>query len=346
MKHYKCEGCGRVLQIQNSKLPGFTNKKDSTFCVKCYRSLHYGDKENNLTKFNIETYFQQLKKEDNEVIMVIDVLNPYQTLVSDINKYVAFENLTIVVNKVDALPKSIAAETIIEYVAVIAETKGIKFKNISLVSSIKLDNVDALYNYIMTLKDRVSIIGYSNVGKSSFIKALFKSRMISINNLVSYMIGTTLEPIELDLEGKKIIDYPGFYLETNIQNILSKDELKFVIPRKEIKVTTRQLLDNQIVRIGKYAEFIVSEAKDKSSYQFTFSNDIEETRHKWNQVKPKKGMVKHEIKPLNGIERQDIIISGLGIVTFKNLEQKLYINAPKGVGVDVVESLYSDFEKH
>lgn len=341
MKHYKCEGCGQALQIKNAYEAGYTNNKDATFCMKCYRSLHYGEKENDLTKFNIETYLEQLQREDNEVIMVMDILNPYQTLVKDINKYVSSERLTVVVNKVDSLPKSISAESIIEYVARIAEDKNIKFKNISLVSSTKMENIDALYNYIQTLNNRVSIIGYSNVGKTSFIKALFRSKVEQVNNLVSYTIGTTLEPIELNLDGKEIVDYPGFYLESNIQNILGKEDLKLLIPRKEIKVKTNQLLDNQIIRIGDYASFIVAKSEMKSGYQFTFSNDIKESRHKWNQEKPKFDFTEHKIKPMEGKKRQDIIISGLGVITFNNFGQDLRVFAPKGVAINVVESLYS-----
>lgn len=342
MKHYKCEGCGQSLQTKEISGPGFTPRKESLFCKKCFRMLHYGERENNLTIFQIQAYLEKLKKEDNEVIMIVDILNPYQTFISNINQYVSSDKITVIVNKVDVLPKAISSDAIIRYISKIAENRKISFKNISLVSSIKLNNIDALYDYIQTLNNKVSIIGYSNVGKTSFIKALFKSKSLKINSLVSHTIGTTLEPIKLNIGEKKIIDYPGFYLEGNIQNFLTGNQLKLIIPRKEIKVKTLQLHNNQLVRIGEYAHFVIVESKQKCGYQFSFSNDIEITRHKFsNFYESSKEMIEYKVKPLGKVYRQDIIISGLGVITFSNIDQELMVRVPKGIKIDIVESLYS-----
>ena len=344
MKNYKrCEGCGVPLQFTDEEKPGYSPKADATMCQECFRSLNYGEKANNLTEFKIEDYLETIQKENSEVFLIVDVLNPYQTIINNLNKYVSEDRLTLIINKVDALPKAIKAETIIDYIVNIAETKNVNFKNISLVSATKLENIDVLYEYIQSLNTTVSVIGYSNVGKSSFIKALFKSKLVKINNLTSYTIGTTLEPITLELDGKQIIDYPGFFLNGNYQNILGKEELRKAIPRKEIKVKTYQLENDQLMNIGDLAYFTIGNSESKLGYQFTFSNDFEIERHKLDKkgnVVPKE-FVEIKIKPLNNIERQDIIISGLGNITFYNLGEELSVYVPEGVSVDVVESLYN-----
>ena len=344
MKNYKkCEGCGVPLQHTNLKQPGYSPKEDATLCQDCFRSLNYGEKENNLTEFRIEDYLETIQKENSEVFLIVDVLNPYQTIIDNLNDYVAEDRLTLVINKVDALPKAIKAETIIDYIVNIAETKNVYFKNISLVSATKLENIDALYEYIQALDTTVSVIGYSNVGKSSFIKALFKSKLVKINNLTSYTIGTTLEPITLELDGKEIIDYPGFFLRGNYQNILDIDNLRKAIPRKEIKVKTYQLHNDQLLNIDDLAFFAIKDSESKLGYQFTFSNDFKIERHKLEKKDDfvPNNFVEVEIKPLEGVERQDIIISGLGSITFQNLGEKLSVFVPEGVSVDVVESLYN-----
>jgi len=345
MKNSKrCEGCGVLLQSTDQNKPGYTPKENSTYCMECFKSLNYGEKENNLTEFKIEDYLNIIKKDDSEVFLVVDVLNPYETIINDLNKYIDEDRLTLIINKVDVLPKAIKAETIIDYIVNISEMRNVRFKNISLVSSLKLENIDAIYNYIQSLDSRVSVIGYSNVGKSSFIKGLFKSKMVKINNLTSYTIGTTLEPITLDLDGKEIVDYPGFFLKSNYQNYLDKDMLKLTIPRKEIKIKTYQLESEQLININDLAFFTVENAESKLGYQFTFSNDYEISRHKLEKGKeliPNK-FVKKEIKPLPNVERQDIIITGIGTITFLNLGEKLSIYVPEEVSVNVVESIYNE----
>jgi ribosome biogenesis GTPase A len=343
MNYKKCEGCGKKMQFTDPNLDGYSPKEDSALCQSCFKSLNYGDKENNLTEFNLESYLEIIKKDNSEVILVVDILNPYQTIIKDLNKYIKAEKLTLVINKVDALPKAIKDQTIINYIVAIAEKRNVDFKNISLVSSTKNKNIDALYEYIQSLNSRVSVIGYSNVGKSSFIKALFSSKLVKINNLVSYTIGTTLAPIELDLDGKQIVDYPGFFLGGNYQNQLGMKQLRKVIPRKEIKVNTYQLNEEQLINIDNIIFFETEKQEETLGYQFSFSNDINIERHKSDKkdkIVPNK-FKKISIKPIPKIERQDIVICGVGSITFNNKGQNISVYVPHGIKVDVVESLYN-----
>ncbi len=48
----------------------------------------------------------------------------------------------------------------------------------------------------------------------------------------------------------------------------------------------------------------------------------------------------YDIKHKKGI-RYDLIISGLGIITFKSNEQKIKLSIPKGVKFNLIESLYT-----
>jgi ribosome biogenesis GTPase A len=164
--------------------------------------------------------------------------------------------------------------------------------------------------------------------------------MQEIHNLVSNTIGTTREPIELPFNNHLIIDYPGFYLAGNIQNHLANKDLKKVLSRKEIKVVNYRLGEHQMISIDNIVTFIV-DSDIRTPYQFTFSNDIKIERKNSAHFVLKDDHEIIDINQLPKFKRQDIIISGLGIITLTKSDAKLSISIPKGTKVDLVESLYN-----
>ncbi len=336
MKSYnKCQGCGLVMQNTNPDQPGFVPNLESPICKKCFRSKNYGEFDNNLNTFY---KLEEIKEISNDnVIMIIDILNPYETMISDINKYVDPQNLIVLVNKIDSLPKSIPQESFIDWIAEIAELKDVDFNQLAMISTTKKINVDSVAAFILGSDRNTSIIGYSNVGKSSLIKALFNAVGLEVNNLITNSIGTTKEVIELEYQDKIIKDYPGIILEGSYQNVMSIDQLKETHPKKEIKVTNYQLNDFQTIKIGDYAEFHILDSDEKNGYQFSFSNQVEFHRGKYkihnNEFETK------DVEHKKG-HRYDLIISGLGIITFKSNGQKIKISIPKGVKYNLINSLY------
>ena len=336
-----CKGCGEEIQNTSVESKGYSPKLDSTYCKRCFRKMNYGEGENNLEVFDSDKYLTEISNSGNEVIMVIDILDPKFTIIKNINKYIKPERLTLAVNKVDILPKSISDETIIKWIDGLTLDLDLEFKNLVLVSSYKNKNIDAISDMIKSSNKDVSIIGYSNVGKSSLVKSIFKANSLEANNLVSKTIGTTTKPIELEFFDTKIIDYPGFILETSIHNKLSNDKLKKLLPQKEIKIRNYQLNEGQLINIEDILFFETNKQEGNEGYQFIFSNEANLHRGKFENKEIDKSFVKNLITPLKGVERQDIIISGVGIITFNNKGQTINIYAPKNVGITVVESIFN-----
>lgn len=323
-----------MMQLESIDKPGYVPNENLSICKKCFRSKNYGEFSNNLNIFYTIDKIKEIK--DDNVIMIIDIMNPYETFIEGINKFVSPENLTILVNKIDSIPKSVPKESILDWISEIADLKNIKFSQLALVSSIKKINIDAISSFILNSERNTSIIGYSNVGKSSIITTLFNSLGLSINNLITNSIGTTKEIIELSLKDKIIKDYPGIFLEGSYQNLMTISQLKDTHPKKEIKVTNYQLDSMQSISIGNYAYFNILESDKKMDYQFSFSNIINLKRTRYREENPFKSIpVKHTMG-----KKYDIIISGLGIITFKSKGQKLSINLPKGVKFNIIDSLY------
>ncbi len=113
MKSYnKCQGCGLQLQNEDENKVGFVPNMESPICKKCFRSKNYGEFDNNLTTFYELEEIKEIKNDN--VFMIVDILNPYETMISNVNEFVDPRNLTILVNKIDALPKSIPQEALID----------------------------------------------------------------------------------------------------------------------------------------------------------------------------------------------------------------------------------------
>ncbi len=342
-----CKGCGEILQDKHSNKNGFTTKMENDYCLRCFRIKNYGDIKNDFENFDIDFWLKDISKHKNKVMMIIDVLDPVGTMVKDINKYVKHEDLTLVVNKVDLLPKLISNEKIIDWIYEISLNLNVKFSQIVLASSTKKINIDAIADYIIMLEDNISFIGYSNVGKSSLINALFASTNLKTLNLVSNSIGTTKKTIENVFKNDfSIIDYPGFIKRDSFQFNSTPEELKIINSKKEIKIINYQLEEKQSIEIIKEkCYFEISDSEGKFGYQFLFSNLLDLSRHKSFYLKGKvDNLVKKKIVPLKNVDRQDIIISGLGIITFKNLKQKMNVYVPKNINIYVVESLFEEKE--
>lgn len=335
----KCQGCGIELQDSQENKNGYVTNINFDICQKCFRSKNYGEFTNDLHDFYELDQIKEISYDN--VIMVVDALNPYQTLITNINKFVPQEKLILAINKVDVFPKSISDEKIINWISDIAHSKKIYFNTLVLTSSIKKKNIDALSNFIENSRRNISFIGYSNVGKSSIIKSIFNSINQDVNNLITNSIGTTKNVIELDFNGTKVNDYPGLILKGNYQNIIDKTSIKKINPKKEMKIINFQLNEKQFINIGNFCFFYVNTSKNKSGYQFLFSNDIRIERRKNIDKSILKEFNKKEIEGIDK-KRYDLIISGLGIITF-NLDknQKIELFLPKGIKFNLVESLYN-----
>ncbi|MEG1463253.1 MAG: ribosome biogenesis GTPase YqeH, partial [Anaerorhabdus sp.] len=58
-----CKGCGVVLQYDNPKDLGYSPKKDSDYCQRCFRLMHYDDLQYSMkTGINPDTVFEKVRE--------------------------------------------------------------------------------------------------------------------------------------------------------------------------------------------------------------------------------------------------------------------------------------------
>ncbi len=319
-KSKKCLGCGVVLQNENILNLGYTPNLENDYCMRCFKVKNYGEIEN-IAK-NPEDYENILKEvsETKDLILyIVDILNIRENL-DDIYKFLT-NDIILVLNKRDVLPKSVKDEKIISYLE-----ERYNFKDYVIVSSINNYNLDLLYKKIMKYKktNDVYLVGETNAGKSSLVNKMISNYSENIPNLTTSNVPeTTLNEIKVKInKNLNLIDTPGLVDEGNIIYHLSTKYYKILNSRKEIKPRTYQISKNQSLLIGDFLRIDYIEG-DRNSFTLYIPNGIPVKK-----VSIKNDNLKEVSYNLYETKfHEDFIIYGLGFI-------KIVLNTKIGVYLD------------
>lgn len=306
----KCLGCGVLLQDENILQEGYTTSIENDICQRCFRLKNYGEYQV-VTKSN-EEYINILKSvaETKDLVLYItDLLNLDKHL--DQIRNLIPNKMILVLNKKDALPKSVKEEKLIAYL----ESMNIHFEEVIVISAYKNYNIDYLLRRIkfhQTSKN-VYVVGHTNAGKSSLINKLIQNYSDKTQELtMSPLPSTTLNTVNIEINDYlTLIDTPGLVENGSILNHVDEKMVKKISPRKEIKPKTYQLRKNQSIIIEDLIRIDYVEG-EKNSFTVYVSNDLE--------IKRLLNSSNHEtLKDLNKVTYQmkydeDLAITGLGFV--------------------------------
>lgn len=316
----KCRGCGVLLQSNDENNIGYTNNKDSNYCLRCFRIKNYN--EYKLVDIDNKEYEKIINsiEESNLVVLVIDILNIGNILSTLKIK----NNILLVITKYDLLP--IYEEKIKKYL----DTK-LNIIDTVIISSKNNYNFDLLYNKLNKYKtNKVYFIGLTNAGKSSIInKLIYNYGNKDINITTSYLPSTTLDTIEIDFEDYKLIDTPGLLENGNIIEYVDSTLLKKIIPKNRINPKIYQINSDQIINVN---DLLIVDIKKQNIISFYMSNNLDYKRS-YNNIKT--NLEKHV---LSVEDNTDIVINGLGFIKVKN-KSKIIIYTLKNVLVYTRKSL-------
>ena len=312
----KCFGCGALLQCEDVNKEGYTRKIDSNLCERCFRIKNYGDykviiKDNN----EFVNILKDINKTNDLVVLVVDIFNINEELIN-LSKILS-NDILLVLSKRDIMPKSLYEEKLLSYLD--------KFKlNIVdrlIISSYKNYQFDELYYKINKYKKskNVYIVGFTNAGKSTMInKLLYNYSDNKTEITTSILPSTTLNSIEIKLNDNLVLfDTPGLLDSGNIINYVDGNDLKKIVPVKEIKPITYQIKDKQVIELDKYA-FI--ECLEKTNITLFVSNKLDINRN----YKPFNNE-KYSCFSLDVDSGEDIVIVGLGFIKVsKKAKFKIY----------------------
>jgi len=306
-KKKNCLGCGVLLQNENIIDEGYVSNLDNDICQRCFRMKNYGEYQV-VTKSN-EEYIEILKevgKTNDLVLHIVDLLNIDKDIHA-IREYLP-NKMILVLNKRDALPKSIKDEKIIEYIKSLA----VNYEEIIVISANKNYNIDLLMQKIKKYKtsNRVYVVGHTNTGKSSLINKIIKDYSESENELtISPLPSTTLDTVTIKLNKElALIDTPGLVDRGNIANYVDGSMLKKLIHKKEMKPRTYQIKKGQCLVIDNICRIDYKEG-DRNSFTVYIPNGLKVK--KMNAIRQQRMLdlskTTYELK-----YREDIVINGLG----------------------------------
>ena len=365
-----CIGCGAQLQatdenksgyVPNSVLKKPAEELTEIYCKRCFRLRHYNEvAEVEMTDDDFLSMLNEISSKDALVVNVVDIFDFNGTLITGMQRFAGNNHVLVVGNKMDLLPKSLGEGRIRQWMTEQMHQVGIRPVDVVLTSALNKDSIRNLMKVIDKERNGrdVYVVGATNVGKSTIINQIINIATDSPDVITtSYFPGTTLGSIEIPLEdGKDIIDTPGIVHRSNLTNHLSRNDLKKVIPRREIKPAVYQLNEEQTIFIGGLARFDYIKGSGKQPFVFYKANEIQLHRtklenadlfyekHLGEMITPPSDFVKEDYPKLK--EHQftikqpsDVVVSGLGWIAVHEPNTKIAMWAPEGIDVFVRKAM-------
>ena len=361
MEELFCIGCGAQIQTTAKEQAGYIPKSalgkglesGKIYCQRCFRLRHY----NEITDVHIsDDDFLKLLHEVGDsralVVNVIDIFDFNGSVIPGLQRFISSNDLLLVGNKADILPKSVKSGKITQWLMERAHEEGLRPLDLILTSAQNKWAIKELIAKIEELRQGrdVYVVGVTNVGKSTLINAIIQE-ITGDKNIIttSRFPGTTLDKIEIPLnDGSYILDTPGIIHRHQMAYYLSDKALKYISPKKEIKPKTYQLNPEQTLFLGGLARFDYVTG-DKQGFTAYFDNNLKlhrtklaradafDDKHIGSLLTPpdKKEMaafhnlVRHEFTIK---EKTDLVFSGLGWIRI-NVRAKIAAWAPEGVAV-------------
>ena len=304
----KCIGCGAILQVQFKEQEGYTKNIENVLCERCFRIKHYNDYQKSLkTNNDYLPILDNINHTNDLVVMVVDL---FHTISLKQIKDKLSNDMILVLTKRDVLPYSLYEEKLVRYFK--QEFKNIK--DIIIISSKNNYHFDDLYTSIMKNKksSNVYIVGYTNAGKSTMINQLLYHYGDSEGKITTSILpSTTLDTIIIDLDQEcKLIDTPGLLEEDSIINHLEANDLKKIIPKKEIKPRIYQVKQDSYFKVDNLIRLNIKATVDVVFY---FSGMLSIDR----VYKKPKDLEEYDQRVIEIKKDSDLVITGLGFIKFK-----------------------------
>ena len=356
-----CIGWGAKMQAVDKEALGCTRKAaigrgladGQLYCQRCFRLRHYNEiADVSLSDDDFLRLLNEIRSQDALIVNVVDIFDFNGSLIPGLHRFVGDNEVLLVGNKIDLLPKSTNLKKLGSWLMQSAHAAGLRPKDVALCSAKNAASIEALLEKIEKLRrgKDVYVVGVTNVGKSSLINAIIKLTAGQQEVITtSRFPGTTLDKIEIPLDdGHYLVDTPGIIHRHQMAHLLDSEELKVITPNKEIKARVYQLNDAQTLFFGGLARFDFSSAKKESVVAY-FANALEIHRRKTEgaeefYAKHRGGLLtpptaaRAELLPelkahsFKVTEKSDIVYSGLGFVTVAGPCQ-ITAYAPAGISV-------------
>lgn len=367
MEDILCIGCGAPIQTKYKDKLGYTPQSalekgmeiGELYCQRCFRLRHYNEiTDVQLTDDDFLRLLHEVGDSNALVVNVVDIFDFNGSIIPGLPRFVAGNDVLLVGNKKDILPKSVKTSKVTQWLTERAHEEGLRPVDVVLTSAQNKQAIKELIEKIEQYRKGrdVYVVGVTNVGKSTLINAIIQEITGDKEVITtSRFQGTTLDKIEIPLaDGSHIYDTPGIIHRHQMAHYLSAKNLKYISPKKEIKPKTYQLNPEQTLFLGGLGRFDFVSG-DKQGFTAYFDNELKLHRTKLagagefyekhvgslltppskKEVSDFPQLVKHELK----IEaKTDVVFSGLGWIRVTG-PAKIAAWAPDGVAVVIRKAI-------
>ncbi len=260
----KCPGCGAEIQFDHPGKPGFIPYEVYTkrleegkeiVCQRCFKLKHYGMLVSEADEEEIMDFIMKAIKKFKHIIYIFDVFDFEGTFRSEIVELLAGAKVFYVANKFDTLPKTVSGSQLKEW---LKHRIPAKSSEIFITSTKNGFGISKLKKELENLKGSALVLGVTNVGKSSLLKAITDS-----SATVSPYPGTTIGLIEHRLGSLKLFDSPGIVVNDRMIDLFDPECQSKILAKGEVTRKTFKPFPEETIFVGGLCQ-LKAEMKDVS----------------------------------------------------------------------------------
>lgn len=289
----KCIGCGVKLQSSDPEKAGYVKEivlienGDNVYCKRCHDVIHHNKKYEDVN--DVEGYYNKIKNIKSTkslILLLVDIFDINNSFIPKLANYVGKNEVLVLVNKIDIIPKTMKLKNIEEYVRNISKKNNLNVIGVMMISAKNTKDCEKVVERIKKLKYRYKnknktgfddcyVMGCASVGKSTFINTIIGKYLEGKNFITtSEQYHTTVDIIKIPLDSKSfIIDTPGIVNDKSFGNYLSYESMRDLKVSSYLKPKTFQLNNDQTIFIGGLCRLEFCEGENISA-SFYVSNDL------------------------------------------------------------------------
>lgn len=339
-----CKGCGIHLQTSDVNAPGYTPKKDSDYCQRCFRLMHYDDLTVSMRKgIDPDSVLSRIKDSNALILWVVDLFDFEAGMIPGLNRLLLEKDIILVCTKRDILPDTLSEEKIARFVFSRLKEQGIRIQTLILTSKVEGMGVEEVKDAVhMYRKGRdVIVMGKANSGKSTLLNNLIGENTLTMSRYP----GTTLDFNEIMIDGIKYIDTPGIEISKSLLMEVKEEDLKQILPARTLKPQVYQLRGDQSFAVGGLVRLDLLGC-DHASCVFYISDALKIHRGKvsgaealWKKhygtlFKPVPNENKFRKYSIHKtMDKMDIVVDGLGWACVHGQMSTVNVYVPENVNV-------------
>lgn len=274
----KCKGCSAVLQKTDKTKAGYVIDLNHDYCLNCFSLKHYNRPIEEITK----VHFPHVPN-DALIVYLISAFHLNELFKFDLKKFYPSQNIILLINKIDLLPKTVNFDKAIEQIKKEAKQYHVEFLEVMPISALKGNYLDIFLETIVHYgHEKIYFVGLQNSGKSTLLNKIALTEDIKEIALTSKFPGLTKDNIAYKYKNQIIVDTPGVFQNGFISDYLQYHDYQDLIISKKVKPVNFYLNSNQAIVVGGF--LIISFIKGKKTNFSFYLGNVNLHRTKFENV--------------------------------------------------------------